>query len=301
MSELGDILYLTTADKRSMFSPDNDVRFRVYGGFGAPPVNFLTRRGYKQHGATEIDYLLDPRTISVELWHSPACSRQVYWDNRLGLHEFLRHNRGGPILFVLREPNGKKRALYVRANPGLQFPMPDIDNNNWNIDEVIDFIAFDPIWFDPDSHRNYIASVVDLNLVFPITFPIRFGSSTIISANSITYVGTWESFPVITLFGPYTSATLINSVTAARIYLTIAIAGGESRIIKLTPGAQSVTDASSANRFSELGIDTNLVDFSIRPDPEAVGGIQQINAIFTGGLVGTTGFQVEYNDRYFAL
>src|SRR4030042_1316125 len=200
---VGDIIYLQTADGEQLFVPDDEVKFLTSGNFGAPPVDFITRKGYQQHGVTEVDYLLEPRTITAELWHSPACSRQQYWDNRLALHEYLRHNRGGPLLFVLRQPNGALRALVVRANPGLQFPMPGTDINNWNVDEAVDFLAQDPIWFDPDIHSGFVASALDLNLVFPITFPIRFGIAGRLSEATITYAGTWVSYRTLRLYGTY--------------------------------------------------------------------------------------------------
>lgn len=298
---VGDILYLQTFDGNELFVPDDDVKFLTYGNFGAPPVNFITRKGYKQHGATEVDYLLEPRTVSVELWHSPACTRQQYWDNRLALHEFLRHNRGGPFQFILREPNGNKRALTVRANPGLKFPPPDIGNNNWDVNETIDLIAFDPVWFDPDAHVSYLSGAITAELVFPITFPIRFGSFHTVASTIITYTGTWVSYPTLVIFGPYTSAIIKNEDTGATIYLTVPVGGGDRRVIDLTPGAQSVQDGVGVNHFGDLGINSNLVGFGIFPDPEVAGGVQTITVDFIGGVSGTSALQVNYHDRYFAI
>lgn len=297
----GDILYLRTADGEQLFVPDEEVRFLAWGNGGAPPVKFLTRKGYKQHGATEIDYLLDPRSISVQLWRAPACSRQAYWDNRLALHEFLRHNRGGPLWFVLRQPNGAERALVVRADPGLQFPMPGTDTNNWDVEESIDFTAFDPIWFDPDCHTAVTACIVDQQLVFPITFPIRFGGSGYLSSLTVTYAGTWATYPTLTVYGPYTSAILKNIATGAMIYLTVSIPAGDKRILDLTPGAQRLTDSLGVNKFTDLGVDSDLVGFCLKPNPEVAGGIQEIQALFTGGALGTSALQIDYYDRYFAI
>ena len=298
---VGDIIYLQTADGEQLFVPDDEVKFLTYGNFGAPPVTFLTRKGYQQHGVTEVDYLLEPRTITAELWHSPACSRQQYWDNRLALHEYLRHNRGGPLLFVLRQPGGSKRALVVRANPGLQFPMPGTDINNWNVDEAVDFLANDPIWFDPDGHSELVVSALDLNLVFPITFPIRFGIAGSLSSISITYAGTWVSYPTLTLYGPYSQCIIDNMTTGVRITLSVAITGAERRILTLTPGEHSLVDGFGANRFSDLDVSSDLVDFCLRPDPEVAGGVNVIQATFVGGTVGVSGMQIGWHDRYFAI
>ncbi len=300
-SPVGDILYLQTADGKELFVPDDEFRMITYGNFGAPPVSFITRKGYKQHGSIEVDYLLEPRTISVRLWRAAGCTRQQYWDNRLALHDFLRHNRGGPLTFVLRQPGGEKRALVVRANPGLQFPMPDADSNNWSVDEVIDFVAFNPIFFDPETPAQYITSQIIQNLVFPITFPIEFGSIYPISRTTITYQGTWQSYPIITVFGPYTQAIIQNGATGVRFDLSVAIDGAERREIDLTPGQQSVRDGFGNNRFSDLGPASNLVDFALKPDPEVPGGVQVIQGTFIGGAAGVTAMQVSYYERFFAL
>lgn len=296
----GDILYLQTADGEQLFVPDDNVKFLTYGGFGAPPVTFLTHKGYKQHGETEVDYLLEPRTVSVELWRAAGCTRQEYWDNRLALHEFLRHNRNGPLQFILREPGGKRRALTVRANPGLQFPMPGTDTNNWSVDEVIDFVAFDPVWFDPDTKYVNISSVLHQDLVFPITFPIVFGTYTL-GTVSVTYIGTWKSYPTITVYGPYSSVWIENVTTGAKIILTTPVTGGDVRIITLTPGAQSIVDGAGANCFGDLSVDSDLVGFNLRPDPEVAGGIQSFQITFVGGVAGTSAVQLAYHERYFAI
>lgn len=297
----GDIIYFQTIDGKRLYVPDKEVRLLAYGNFGAPPVEFITRRGYRQHGVTEVDYVLTPRTITTQLWHDPMCTRQEYWDARLRLHEFLRHNRGGPMTFVLRQPNGNLRALVVRANPGMQFPMQDSNSSNWDINETLDLIAFDPVWFDPVVKSSLTTSVSSVNLVFPITFPIQFGSSSIVSDVPITYLGTWHTYPTLTVFGPFSAVIIENTVTHVQIHLTVDVLGGERRIINLTPGEQSVIDGNGINRFGELGPETNLVDWNLRPDPESPGGVQNVLATFFSGAVGTTALEISYNERFFAL
>jgi hypothetical protein len=298
--QLGDLIHIATADGNELFFGDDDFRLLTYGGFGAANTQFITRRGYKQNGSTEIDYLLQPRTITVEMWHSPACDRQTYWDNRAAFHDFLRPNRNGPITFTLRTPNGNLRSIIVRADPGLTF-QGQSGNNNWNIQEQMDFIAFDPLFFNSAQVVNTLSSAVQTQLVFPITFSISFGTSDVfLTTGTITYLGTWKSYPIITLTGPYTRA-VINQETGVTIFMSVAIAAGEQRIIDLTPGAQSITDGSGNNKFSDLGAGSNLIDFAILPDPEAADGIQEITIQLVGGTGGVSGASLSYYERYFAL
>lgn len=299
--QLGDVLHIETFDGEELWFTDPDVKLLAYGNFGAPPQEFITRRGYRQNGSTEVDLLLQSRTISVELWHSPACDRQNYWDVRSELHDFLRPNRNGPITFTLRTPNGDLRSIIVRADPGLVFP-PQSNNNNWNIQEQLDFIAFNPLFFNSDQSINVLASSVQTDLVFPITFPIQFGvSGVFLTTGNITYLGTWKSYPTITLTGPYTRAVIINQQTGVVIYMSVAILAGEQRIIDLTPGEQSITDANGVNKFSDLGAGTNLIDFALLPDPEVAGGIQEITIQLVDGINGTSAAELDYFERFFAL
>lgn len=294
----GDFHSLQTADGNEL-SIDNGVHFPVYGGYGAPPISWQTRRGYKQHGQTEIDYTLSQRAITVDLVQVHAPDRQQYWDNRTRLHEFLRPNRGGPMTLVLTTPNGDQRAITVRPDPGLNFP--GSRDNAWGIAETLPFIAFDPIWFDPTEIALTMTGGVGDHLEFPITFPIQFGAGGItLTTGDIAYAGSWESYPVITLTGPYTLATIQNVATGVSIDMVVAINVGEQRIITLTPGAQNVVDADGGDRFNELGPNSNLIDFNIRPDPEAADGTQEITVNFTGGS-GASAVSMAYNTRYFAL
>ena len=117
---------------------------------------------------------------------------------------------------------------------------------------------------------------------------------------SITYTGTWKSYPTLTLTGPYTNAVISNLTTGVSIFLSVAIAAGESRILDLTPGSQSLVDGNGDDAFGDLGPTSNLVDFNLRPDPEVSGGIQTIQAILYGAS-GAAGFTISYYDRFIGI
>lgn len=299
MNYMGDLHTITSYDGETLYFPDEKQRFLVYGGYGAPPVEYQTRRGYKQDGATVVDYTIAPRPISLELWVKESCSRIAYWQNRAALHDFLRPNRGGAFEFTLTIDDGTKRALQVYPNPGLRFD-PDRENNSWNINEPLEFTAYDPIWFNPDTTIIVASASVDDQLVFPIDFPIWFGLGSGVFEQSITYTGTWKTYPSLLVTGPYTLVTIENITTGAAIYLTVAIATGESRIITLDNANISIVDQNGNDKFGELGPDSNLVDFNLRPNPEVPGGVQVLRTTFVEPSI-TTGFQIAYNERYFAI
>lgn len=300
-NQVGDVLQITTYDGNNLVLINQEVKLLAYGNLGASPTQFITRRGYRQNGATEVDFLLQPRTITVELWHSPACDRQTYWDTRQELHNFLRPNRNGPLTFTLQTPDGEERSITVRADPGLVFPSQN-NNNNWNIQEQMDFVAYDPTFFDSAQTVMALSSITQTQLIFPITFPITFGTSDVfLTTGTITYLGTWKTYPLITLTGPYTRANIQHVGLGINISLSTAILQGETRIIDLTPGAQSIVDGSGVNKFSDLGTGSDLVDFAIYPDPEVAGGLQTITAQLVDGVAGISTASIAYYDRYFGL
>lgn len=311
-SPIGDLLSITTFDGKSLYFHDQAIRARLYGNFGAPPTDFQTRRGYNQDGVTEVNITLEPRTVSLQLWYAPACDRQTYWDNRAALHDFLRPNRNGPMTFTLKERNNSQRSLIVRAHPGLVFPPLSVDDNNWNILEALEFIAFDPLWFDPTQAVSTKVASTGTHLVFPftITIPkhpvgsdsdIQFGVAGAVSTFIVTYTGTWETYPVITLNGPYSSVNIQNLSTGISFALAVSIAAGEQRIITLTPGMTSIIDALGNNKFSELAPNSDLVDFNIQPDPIVPGGVNTISIQYLGGTPGVSSATLAYYTRYFAI
>lgn len=301
-----DVQSFTTFDGEvlTLANQIGDGLFAIsYGNYGAPPIEYLTRRGYKQDGSTVVDYTINDRTIIVTFYQKEACTRAQYWQYRAALIDFFRPNRGGALTLTVREAGGNKRALKVYAAPGFVFAPSAPDESGWLIEEPITFIAYDPIWYDPATAAVVLTGVAASQLVFPITFPIVFSPDGTVYSSTITYVGNWNSYPIVTIDGPYSSATIRNVSTGVSVVLFIAIGAGEQRIIDFTPGAQSVTDSSGNDRFSDLSPspNSNLVDFNIRPAPEVAGGVNVFDMTLVGGVIGTSGVTISYNSRYLGI
>ncbi len=298
------ILYsLETADGYlETFDLNASQAFLNIVGLGASPIDFQVKKGYKQHGQTELTYSLQPRRVGIELWaEHEAENRQAYFDLRARLLDLLRPNRGGPMILTVLLPDMTKRALTVRANPGLIYPANN--ENFWGIKEQFELIAFDPIFYNPESLSFTGINGVDSELVFPIDFPIWFGDddSSVLSTGDFTYLGNWDSYPIVTLTGPYTSARLINSVLSAYVALIVPIDVGETRIIDLTPGVQSIVDGAGVSRFGELSAGSNLIDFAVKPAPVAPNGVQSLSVLMTGFTAGVSAASLIYYDRFYAI
>ncbi len=304
MRQLGELHSLTTADGvRRVFSDDPTIG--VFGGYGAPPTTFATQRLFQQVGVIERDYQLGARTVVLEIIQAHATSRQAYWDARAALHDLLRPNRGGPLTLTLMQPDGALRNLTVRPAPGLTFPAAPEDNS-WMIREQLELIAHDPLWYNPAAAVFGEQGGIATQLVFPTQFQpavdlIRFTSDNLVlSTGEIAYAGTWKTYPVVRLTGPYTTARLYNVVTGATITLNRALGSAHQRVLDLTPGNLSVTDEDGGNRFGDVDPGSNLVDFAILPEPEAPDGINELQVTLVDGSA-SSAIEISFNARYFGV
>ena len=389
-SQLGDYFTLTTNDGQTLSLPNDDMTFIDWGGFGAPPVSWVTKQGYRQHGETEVGYYLNKRPITLKLHYHAACSKAQYYANRALIHDFLRHNRSGPMTLTLTVPQTqpvfttstariathlgqgqnpistqlfvtstapftagnillvdseqelvqsvnvaggflnvqrafnhtnpaghlpgvliyiqvtqlafKQYSIIMRADPGMDLQKDQLREANWYLDEEIKFIAFNPIWFDPNVITQAVAAAASQNLVFPITFPIVFSIAGFLFSTIIPYTGTWYAYPTVTLSGPYQSAIVTNNSTGASFSLVVPLAAGQQRIVTTTPGLLAVTDQSGVNHFSDLGASSDLVDFNLRPAPEVPGGLNSIQvSMYSPNQAQGSAVTISYNNQYIGV
>jgi hypothetical protein len=301
-----DVQSFTTFDGEELIlaNQEGDSLFAIsYGNYGMPPVEYLIRRGYKQDGSTVVDYTVNDRSIMLTFYQVTACTREQYWQYRAALIDFFRPNRGGALTLTVREAGGNKRALKVYAAPGFVFAPTAPDESGFVLQEPLTFVAYDPIWYDPTTASVVVTGTSGSQLVFPITFPIVFDPDGVVFSTTINYVGNWNSYPIVTINGPYTSATIRNVSTGVNVVLFIAIGVGEQRVIDFTPGSQSVTDGMGVDKFGDLSPspNSNLVDFNIRPDPLVPNGANSFEITLTGGAIGTSSVTIAYNARYVGI
>jgi len=296
----GDLHEIETFDGLIESFGAESQAIQVYGGYGAPPVEFSTAPNLNRVGLIERDYTLLARPMVLDLWVRHAESLDSFYETRTRLHNLLRPNRGGAMTLTIQLPNMQRRSIDVWANPGLRFA--DAMNNSWLITEPLELLAHSPIWYDNADISVSNVDVILPDLRFPITFPIRFGYSYVTATTGqFVYSGTWETYPIVTITGPYSSAQIGNVVTGATIYLITPIGNGEQRIIDLTPGDITVTDANGNLKFNEVDPLSNFVQFQIKPTPEAPGGLNEITALLFGSVVGISGLTITYKNRYFGI
>ena len=100
----GEFYSLTTYDGQVLTMPDEVVSLPEIGGWAMPPVNWITKQGYRQHGETELGYILQKRPLTLKFHWVSAQTHYQYWQNRAALIDFLRHNRSGPLTLTVALP-----------------------------------------------------------------------------------------------------------------------------------------------------------------------------------------------------
>lgn len=269
-----------------------------FNGFGTAPINYLTTKSYQQDGSTLLDLTLGERIIILDIYHESQDSREAWWDLRKELVDFLRPELDSPLVLTITQAGGEQFSIDVYADPGILFE--NTDTNERDINESLSFRAFNPVWRKTSTITLSPEATQDVNLVFPIIFPILFGSSgTVFTSGALNYLGSWKSYPTITLTGPYTTATVLLVNKNIQFQLLTSILAGQQRIITTLPSNLSIVDGSGNSKFDELSLPSNLRDFFIPPAPD--GETEEIRITFVGGTVGVSQGTIAYNENYLGI
>lgn len=272
-------------------------------GWGKPPEQWHDIAGPFQHGNTRVSYRLQPRVITMDLLHR-YCSRSELYAGRSRLLDQMGVNNASPNA---PEPGTLRwrylvgttytvRDLAVYLNRGLGFQPLD-GWRNWSVQESLEFIAPDPVIYEPVTRTLTISSFTT-SLVFPMTFPFILGA--VGGSGNITYTGTWESFPIITITGPAAGVYIENTTTGSLIRLNYNISAGETVTITLAYNNKSVVNNLGQNLLSYITDDSTMGDFTIQPRNIVTGGINTFYVV-TAGISGTTSVVLSYKNRYYGI
>lgn len=306
----GTISYITPSPESRVFelvTPHDPGRWVIsFSGFGTPPIEYITQRGPFQDGETVKDFFLRPRVVQLLIRHN-FTNRDAWWDGRARLLDEIRPNRQstatavvpGTLRMILTD--GSVRDLNVFISEGPRFePRQSNQWDEWSFQEVLRFIAHNPIAFDPTQITFTFAIVLDSDLVFPITFPIEFGSGEVDVSSSINYTGTWLSLPVVVITGPLEDVRIDNLTTGEKLELSANVAAGRTVTIDLTEGVKTVTDDLGNNLIGTLTSDSDLATFHIAPSPEAPLGVNSMRLQGKHPSAATS-VQIRYFTRFYGF
>lgn len=277
-------------------------------GYGMPEINYISQQGPFQHGATIYDYRLQPRIIQM-MFRESACSREEYWELRAKFLNYFRPNRqvlGDFQLGTLRRilPDGSKRDIRVTIEQGPSFNPKGSSWDEWSVHDTIRFIASDPTFYDPDANTLNGFETGEDHLILPFTFDdTDIVLTTEIEGGlvSVSYTGTWLSYPTIVLGGPIDTPIITNVSTGETIDLSaINIAEGETIVITLEYGNKTVISDVNGNMIGYVSSDSDVATFHIGCDPEVPNGLNTI-ALSGDNITTASQFLVSYYTRYIGI
>jgi len=300
------------------FNNRNDKFLLSFTGMGMPKVGYIKQSGPEQHGDTYLDFRLEPRVIQYVHRRGPGCNRDVYWDNRADTINWLRMNRqpsGQFNMGRLRKirPDGTMRDIFALMEQGPVFAARSLNRwDEWSFTEALRFVCPDPTWFNPvQDSKSWVIESYN-NLIFETTLPLPseypdhwvlpfvFSGALVTGTVTITYTGTWFAFPIIVLTGPMNGPQIDNISTGERIKLNYSISSGEVVTVDLSYGIKTVT-SSINGRLTGTVSDDSTLGFHIAPDPEVVGGLNQISVMATECTVGTSEIDMTWYTRYIGI
>lgn len=266
-------------------------------GFGMAPLHRITNRGPMQQGDTDEDFRLDPRIMQLPLIVS-CYSLAAYYDARAKLLSvFSPSNVVGVLTVTL--PNGAQRAINTKVLGGLTFDYQPSDG--YTLRTVIQLRADDPTWYDPAAEIVTVSpAVAGTAMAIPLTIPFTLGTSTINSTSTITYEGSWISYPIITAVGAITNLTIVNNTTGLQIVTSGTIAAGRTWTFNLLYGYKTVYDDLGNNQISTVTTASQLATFALVSAPTAVGGVNSISITGTGVGSGASVYFTYYK-RYIGI
>lgn len=276
------------------------VNYRHMGndGFGLPSQRILSESGPLQHGVSFLGYRLDPRIINLILF-GIGNDEDSYFARRLELIHIFRPSNT-PILLRITKNNGAIRQIDTYYNGGLS--MNSSDKYVFNQKVAIQLVAPNPIFYNPILQSANFGLAGGANAFnIPWVIPWNIGTSTLNQSTTIVYAGDFESYPIITIYGPITNAVITNNATGDKLDFTgTTISAGEVYTIDTRYGHKTVVDASNVNKIAALTTDSDLTTFRLIPNPEVVDGNNSITVTGTS-VTSATQIYISFYENYLGL
>lgn len=297
MTTLEAIVGSTTYD----LSNDVDTFHIANDGFGLPPVSRLEEQGPLQDGSTDLGFRLEPRLVQLVLAFRES-SYSAYFQKRRTFSNIFKP-RNIPIILRFTDPDGNQYQLDTYYIQGLSLNSVEKNTFGFYSHKVgITLKANNPLWYDPTQHvYTYGVGAGSGGFVFPISFPVSFGGSTVNQTQTIDYDGDYPVSPIIEIHGPITNPVITNLTTGIVLDFTgTTIGAGDYYTIDTRYGSIAVTEDDGTNRIDKLVGNSNLSGFKLIADPDSPGGLNDIRVTGTSANANTIVY-IRYYEQFLAI
>jgi len=264
---------------------------------GTSEATRITERGPSQDGDTDINYVLEPRTIDLILQAQSTSLYPLEYNRALANKIFKASNV--PIKLCITFPSGAQRQIDTHSLGRLELPLTIGSLNYFKFGVTLR--AANPTWYDPATIAvNFGIAAGSSAFTVPTVIPTFFGGSILDQTVPIAYAGTYRDYPIMLLYGPITNPIIRNLATGDKIsFQGYTIASGDYYVIDLRYGRKLVYRNGNIadNRIAETSQDSNLATFALEPDPTVTDGLNSIR-VTGSGVNGVTKLYFQYNNRY---
>jgi hypothetical protein len=166
---------------------------------------------------------------------------------------------------------------------------------------VVGFRCADPTFYDPVEYTwtSGLGSTWSGGLAIPLVVPISIAMDGY--SASLTYGGSWQTYPRMRLYGPITNWKVANDSTGEVLDgAGDTIAAGSYYDIDCRYGHKTILDSGGVSRVSTLTTDSDLGTFHIAASPEVPSGVNALSVHGTG-LTAATYLVVYYIVRYIGI
>lgn len=257
-----------------------------------------TRKPY-QNGDTYVGFQLEPRVIQIPIY-VPATSPEDMMTKRYYLTKVFSYGDDEVIISIdWYDASGQySRLLRGRVVGGLDF---DTDAKHTALRTVVQFKANDPTWENTTSYGFTLNGVIaGTPTSYPKVYAVTYGDNVINKTTLISYDGSWDAYPTITITGPVTNLTMVDTY-GHTIKLNGTIPAGAVWTVDLGYGVYTVTDQDGVDQFAALDVSSNLVDWRIYATPG--NNITNNNSVTISGTAATSATSVilTYVSRYIGV
>ncbi len=279
-------------------------RLAAYDGVGLPPQHLITDRGPYQHGENYLDFRLDPRELTL-LFNITSSSTDYNLEGKMrNLTSLFSPRSSGNLWMKFTTDYNDTRYAQVSYVDGLQLVHKMGDGRVYRVPVVVRM--HEPVFRAASTTSGcseyligYIVS--GCGFTVPTYVPTSIGPDSFMSSCSLTYGGTWRTYPVVTITGPATDCVITNTTTDEKLDFTgYTIDQGDTCEIDCRYGYKTVKDAGGTNKIGELGDDSDLGTFHFEADPDAASGINTVS-IQVAGINDLSKVVFEYDVMYVAL
>lgn len=285
------------------------IRLQEIDGLGMPAVRHIEEQYAQQDGVTYLGSRLGKRVIQLkfDIW---ADTEPEMWTARRTLTNLIKTFEAGFKIRVVT-PDGLTAQVDARYDSALTFPRP-WDEVRYLQAATLQCVCHQPVWYDPTSVLwSYAVSGGEGSWGWEpdgLGFDAGWGGSVADGVpETKQYLGTWHTYPVITLRGPMTKPIITNHTldTVLEFVDGYAIDDGDSVVIDLTQDSRArriltVMHSVDGNAPAALTNDSDIGSWRIAAHPEAVDGNNSISVAFSDGNANSRA-EIRFYTRYVAL